>query len=89
MNLCNRIYRLREYTMPIKSDKKNNLQGRGSDFIIRINNDQPALFKGKIEHLKTGEVQYFNDFLEMVMLIESKLDDQNYPQKDTELRSFS
>lgn len=61
---------------------------RGSDFIIRVNNDDPTVFKGKIEHIKTGQIQYFNDFLEMVMLVQAKLDDQNYPQSDTELRSF-
>ncbi len=70
------------------ADKKSIYQGRGSDFIIRINNDDPTVFKGKIEHIKTGQIQYFNDFLEMVMLVQSKLDDQNYPQSDTELRSF-
>lgn len=71
-----------------KTDKKSIYQGRGSDFIIRINNDDPTVFKGKIEHIKTGQIQYFNDFLEMIMLVQSKLDDQNYPQSDTELRSF-
>ncbi len=74
--------------MTNKADKKTNYQGRGSDFIIRINNDDPTVFKGKIEHIKTGQIQYFNDFLEMIMLVQSKLDDQNYPQSDTELRSF-
>ncbi len=74
--------------MTNKTDKKSIYQGRGSDFIIRINNDDPTVFKGKIEHIKTGQIQYFNDFLEMIMLVQSKLDDQNYPQSDTELRSF-
>ncbi len=75
--------------MTAKSDKKSHYQGRGSDFIIRVNNGDPTAFKGKIEHIKTGQVQYFNDFLEMIMLVQSKLDGQNYPQSDTELRSFS
>ncbi|MBM4236272.1 MAG: hypothetical protein FJ152_07360 [Firmicutes bacterium] len=75
--------------MTNKTDNKSIYQGRGSDFMIRINNDDPAVFKGKIEHIKTGQIQYFNDFLEMIMLVQSKLDDQNYPQSDTELRSFS
>jgi len=62
--------------------------GRGSEFIIRVNNDDSTVFKGKIEHIRSGQVQYFNDFIEMVLLVQSKLDEQNYPQSDTELRSF-
>lgn len=75
--------------MSSRTEKKPNLYGRGSDFIIRIKNDDPTVFKGKIEHIKTGQIQYFNDFLEMIMLVQAKLDDINYPQSDTELRFLS
>ncbi len=74
--------------MNLQSRQKSIQKGRGSDFIIRIKNDDPTAFKGKIEHIRTGQIQYFNDFLEMVMLVQAKLDEQNYPQSDTELRSF-
>jgi hypothetical protein len=74
----------------MNAHKKQNskITGRGSDFIVRVKNDDPSSFKGKIEHIKTGQVQYFNDFLEMVLLVQSKLDEQDYPQCDTELRTF-
>lgn len=60
-----------------------------NDFIIRVANDNEAGIKGKIENVKTGQVQYFNDYLEMLMLIQDKLDQQGSPQCDTELRSFA
>ncbi len=59
-----------------------------NDFIIRIIDDGEAGIKGKVEHIKTGQVQYFDDYLEMMMLIQQKLDLQDYPQSDTELRTF-
>lgn len=59
------------------------------DFIIRIFNDEKLGFKGKIEHIKTEQVQYFDDFFEMLMLIQHKLDEQIFPQCETELRVFN
>jgi len=63
--------------------------GRASDFIIRIKSGQGSAIQGKIEHIHTGEVQYFNDFLELMLLMQHKLDENGFPQSDTELRSFS
>ncbi len=63
--------------------------GRASDFMIRIKSGSGSAVKGKIEHIHTGEVQYFSDFLELVLLMQHKLDENGYPQSDTELRSFS
>ncbi len=62
--------------------------GRSSDFIIRIKSGNEAAIKGKIEHVYSGEVQYFNDFLEMILLMQNKLDLIGSPQSDTELRFF-
>lgn len=64
-------------------------KGRSSDFMVRVQGGQGIAVKGKVEHIQTGQVQYFNDFLEMLMLIQDKLDDKGYPQCDTELRTFS
>jgi hypothetical protein len=64
-------------------------KGRSSDFMVRVQGGQGIAVKGKVEHIQTGQVQYFNDFLEMLMLIQNKLDDKGYPQCDTELRTFS
>jgi len=60
-----------------------------NDFIIRVVNDNGTCFKGKIEHVRTGQVQYFDDYLEMLMLIQNKLDQQGFPQCDTEIRTFN
>ena len=64
-------------------------KGRSSDFMVRVQGGQGIAVKGKVEHIQTGQVQYFNDFLEMLMLMQNKLDDKGYPQCDTELRTFS
>ncbi len=63
-------------------------KGTSNDFIVRIIDDGEAGIKGKLEHIKTGQVQYFEDYLEMMMLVQQKLDEQGYPQCDTELRTF-
>lgn len=74
--------------MTLKAEQKPNLRGRGSEFVIRVKSGEGINIKGKVEHVKTGQVQFFNDFLELIMLIQSKLDEYNYPQSDTELRTF-
>lgn len=74
--------------MTLKTEHKPTLHGRGSEFVIRVKSGQGMAIKGKIEHVKTGQVQYFNDFLELILLIQSKLDENNYPQSDTELRTL-
>ncbi len=63
-------------------------KGTSNDFIIRIIDDGEPGIKGKVEHIKTGQVQYFDDYLEMMMIVQEKLDDQGYPQCDTKLRTF-
>jgi len=75
--------------MSLKTELKPNLHGRGSEFVIRVKSGQGVAISGKVEHIKTGQVQYFNDFLELILLIQSKLDESNYPQSDTELRTLS
>ena len=61
----------------------------GSDFIVRIKSGQGISIKGKIEHIHTGQVHYFNDFLELILLMQNKVDQTGLPQADTELRKFS
>lgn len=63
-------------------------KGASNDFMIRIFDDGEPGLKGKVEHIKTGQVQYFDDYLEMLMMVQQKLDEQGYPQSDTELRTF-
>ncbi len=74
--------------MDRKINQKKYNKVSSSDFIIRVRSGQGAVIKGKIEHIKTGRVSYFNDFLEMIMIFQAKLDQGGYPQRDTQLRSF-
>jgi len=74
--------------MNSEAKQKIHNQGRSSDFIVRVKSGTGVAVKGKVEHIQTGQVQYFNDFLEMLMLMQGKLDEKNYPQCDTELRTF-
>ncbi len=75
-------------TMKTEAGQKIYNKGRSNDFIIRVNNDSSMACSGKIEHVQSGQTQYFNDFLQMVMLVQDKLDDRGHPQCDTELRTF-
>jgi len=63
-------------------------KGAANDFLVRIIDCEDSLCKGKVEHFKTGQVHSFNDFFEMMMLIQKQLDEQNFPQSETELRVF-
>ncbi len=74
--------------MPTKTLQKQTFKAGSSDFIIRIKGGQGVSVSGKIEHVHSGQVQYFNDFLEMLLLMQYKLDQNDYPQCDTELRTF-
>lgn len=63
-------------------------RGNFSDFIVRIKSGEGFSVQGKIEHVSSGQVQYFNDFLELILLMQNKLDEKDHPQCDTELRTF-
>ena len=63
-------------------------KSRSSDFIIRISSAPGEAIKGKSEHVVSGQVHFFNDFVEMLMLVQNKLDEESSPQSDTQLRRF-
>ena len=71
----------------LKERKTKNITGN-SEFIVRIKSGEGVSIKGKVEHIHSGQVQYFNDFLELLLLIQNKLDDYGEPQSDTLTRSF-
>lgn len=62
--------------------------GSSSDFIIKVKGGNTNQFRGAIEHLQSGQVCEFYDFLEFLMLIQKRLDRVECPQMDTELRTF-
>lgn len=59
-----------------------------SEFIIRIENDGQVSIRGSIEHVRSGQVYHFEDFLNMIMVAQQKLDEGLHPQCDSELRKF-
>jgi hypothetical protein len=59
-----------------------------TDFIIRVDHKTDGIFQGKIEHVQSGQVHLFRDFMEMLLLIQGKLDRLGCPQAETELRCW-
>ena len=62
-------------------------KGRASDFMIRAwlaNGD----IQGRIEHVQTAQEQQFRGILEMIVLIQDKLDELEFPQSALVLRSW-
>ncbi len=74
--------------MAANNNQKRLPQAACSNFMVRISSGGGASIQGKIEQLNSGQVQYFQDFLAMILLVQSKLDEKGFPQCDTELRSF-
>ncbi len=75
----------------MKQNKQYKMESFGScssDFVIRLEKTADLTVKGKVEHVQSGQIQYFDDFLELVMLMQDKLDEQDKPQCETELRTF-
>lgn len=71
------------------SEQERCSKSRSSDFIIRISSEPDEAIKGKVEHVVSGQVHFFNDFVELLMLIQNKLDEEGFPQSDTQLREFT
>lgn len=68
--------------------KRNSKKNRSSDFLIKVTSIDHASYQGTVEHIQTGQVQYFRSFLEMFFLINQKLDENGFPQATTETRSW-
>ena len=68
--------------------KNGNRKNRTSDFLIKVTSTDQASYQGTVEHVQTGQIQYFRSFLEMFFLINRKLDENGFPQATTETRSW-
>lgn len=62
---------------------------RSSDFLVRIESTDNGTFQGCIESIHTDQVHYFRSCLEMVLLIQQKLDERNYPQSSAQIRTWT
>lgn len=60
-----------------------------SDFIVNISTTSDGRTVGVIEHCQTGMVHGFGSFMEMVLLINEKLDEVHFPQSADELRKWA
>ncbi len=61
---------------------------RSVDVIVRITGNG-VTWQGQIEHVHTGQVQQFRSCLEMIILIQVKLDELGFPQGATAIRSWT
>ncbi len=68
-----------------KNQTKRNIS---TDFIIRVLPKEGISLSGKVEHLQSGQVQRFSDYLELIILIQKKLDQLGVPQPGTKFRSW-
>ncbi|RQD73028.1 MAG: hypothetical protein D5R97_09980 [Candidatus Syntrophonatronum acetioxidans] len=61
---------------------------RSADFMINIKNIRDFSWQGKVEHLPSGQEQTFENFLELLFLMERKMEELGSPQEATEKRSW-
>ncbi len=57
-------------------------------FIIRIRQEDGLAVKGSIEDVQNGRVRNFEDFLELVFLMNLAIEEKGSPQCDSALREF-
>jgi len=61
---------------------------RKSDFLINMKMDKELSISGEITHSHSGQFQRFQSFLEMVLLMQSKMDETGFPQSTHEIRTW-
>ncbi len=69
----------KESNMSNNKEHKVYNKGSSSDFIVRVKSGQGMSVEGKIEHIQTRQAQFFNDYLEMLMLIQENLMKKDIP----------
>lgn len=70
---------------------KRNFLSRGSrarDFTIKVTSCLNSSLQGELQHVLSGQVNYFRSFLEMVFLIDERLEELGLPQPNLEMRSW-
>ena len=72
-------------------DTKNSLKNKSnsiSDFILNIIANNDGGVQGEIKLCKSGETKYFRSLIEMLQLINGKLDQIKVPQTNDRIRSW-
>ncbi|MGH4140367.1 hypothetical protein [Clostridium sp.] len=58
------------------------------DFILNIIVNDDGNVKGEIQHNRSGEIMYFRSLIEMILIINEKLDQSNFPQPTNQIRRW-
>lgn len=66
---------------------KNSTHGE-SDFILNVIESDDGDVHGKIQHCESGETKDFRSLIEMILLINGKLDQLNFKQSTNQIRSW-
>lgn len=75
--------------MPENKNKANSRRNNISEFFINISAEPDGSTEGVIEHCQSGAVNGFESFIEMVLLINEKLDEAHFPQSANEMRVWA
>lgn len=77
--------------MEIDSNKKSIKENinLASDFILNIITNNDGSVHGEIQHCKSGETKYFRSLIELLLLINGKLDQFQLLHSTSQIRSWS
>lgn len=76
--------------MEVKGNKKHlkDSENGASDFILNIIANDDGDVHGKIQHCESGETTYFRSLIEMIILINGKLDQSKFQQPTNQIRTW-
>ncbi|MGV8984573.1 hypothetical protein [Clostridium sp.] len=66
---------------------KNSRNG-ASNFILEVIVNDDGGVRGKIQHCESSETKYFKSLIEMILLINGKFDQLEFPQPTNQIRSW-
>ncbi len=73
----------------MENNCKNQSRGYSADFIIKIKCDRDLPLCGNVQVINSDSTYSFNDFLEMVLLMQKEMDKRGIPMADTAFRRFT
>lgn len=77
--------------MDMKGNKKSlkNSRNGSLDFILNIIANDDGGVHGKIQQYESGETKYFRSLIEMILLINGRFDQFEFPQPTNKIRSWT
>lgn len=61
---------------------------KSEDFTLNIISNKDTDIQGRIEHCSSGQARYFRSLIEMIILINEKLDELQFEKPTNEFRSW-